>query len=83
MSYQGNDVPDNDTQEPSSNQRAMVRIDAISVVAGLLFIAIAALAVTDRFWAEIDPVLMVGGAVIAVGVAMAAGVVRRALARRD
>lgn len=83
MSYQGNDVPDNDTQEPSSNQRAIVRIDAISVVAGLLFIAIAALAVTDRFWAEIDPVLMVGGAVIAVGVAMAAGVVRRALARRD
>ena len=83
MNYKGTDVPDDDTQQPSSDQSNMKRIDAVSVVAGLLFIAIAILAVADRFWAEIDPVLMVGGAVIAIGVAMAAGVVRRALARRD
>ena len=60
-----------------SDARKSRRIDPVSLVAGLLFIAIAAATLTDRFWADIDPVLVVGGAVIAVGVAMTAGVIRR------
>ena len=47
------------------------------IAAGLLYLANAATTLTDRFWADIDPVLVVGGAVIAVGVAMTAGVIRR------
>ena len=67
---------------PPSTAPKSRRVDPVSLVAGLLFIAIALAAVTDRFWADIDPVLVVGGAVIAVGAAMAAGVIRRAVARR-
>lgn len=59
------------------------RVDAVSLVTGLLFIAIAVLALADRLWAGIDPVLVVGGAVVAVGVAMIAGVILRTRRQRD
>ena len=68
---------DDDDRQPQSDRKGPYRIDAVSVVAGLLFIAIAILALADRFWAEVDPVLVVGGAVVAVGVAMIVGVIRR------
>ena len=83
MSYEEADMPGNDIREPDSSRRGTDRVDAVSVVAGLLFIAIAILALADRFWAEIDPVLVVGGIIIAIGMATAVGVVRRAVARRD
>ena len=81
MSYEETDMPDKDAVEPRSSRWGTGRIDAVSVVVGLLFIVIAALALADRFWAEIDSVLVVGGAVIAIGVAMMAGVFVRG--RRD
>lgn len=77
MSYEETDMPDNDTVEPRSGRWGAGRIDAVSVVIGVLFIAIAVLAVADRFWTDIDPVLVVGGAIIAIGLAMIAGVFRR------
>ena len=83
MSYQGADMPHIDAQEPSPNRNGEKRIDAICVVAGLLFIAIAVLGLADRLWAEIDPVLMVGGTVIAVGVAIAVSVIRRSVVRKE
>ncbi len=83
MSYEENDMPGNETADPPSNRWRTGRIDSVSVVTGLLFLAIAILALADRFWAEIDPVLVVGGAIIAVGVAMAVGVIRRVTVRRD
>ena len=52
-------------------------MDALSAGAGLLFIAIAIVALADRFWAEVDPVLVGGGAAVAVGVGMIVGVIRR------
>lgn len=61
--------------EPASNRRK--RIDAVSFVAGLLFIAIGVLAVADRIWADIDPVLVVGGSVAAVGMALIISVISR------
>ena len=83
MSYEGTGMPDTDAQETTPQAEREKRIDSISVVAGLLFIAIAVLALADRFWADIDPVLVAGGAVIAVGVAIAVGVIRRRVGRRD
>ena len=59
------------------------RVDPVSLVTGLVFIAIAVLALADRLWAGIDPVLVVGGAVVAVGVAMMAGVILRTRRQRD
>ena len=70
-------MPDNDAQRTPSPRRGSERIDAISVVAGLLFIAVAILVLAGRLWADIDAVLVVGGAIVAVGVAMIAGVIVR------
>lgn len=53
------------------------RVDPVALVAGLIFIAVAAAALTDRFWADLDPVLVVGGTVTAVGVAVMVSVVLR------
>lgn len=53
------------------------RVDPVSFVTGLLFIAIALAALTDRFWVRLDAVLVAGGAVIAVGLAIIAGVILR------
>ena len=69
--------------EPASAALKSRRIDPVSVVAGLLFIAIAAATLTDRFWAEIDPVLVLGGAIVAVGLAMITGVVLRRRRERE
>ena len=82
MTGEGTDeMLDNDDRQPQPGRKGPNRIDAVSAVAGLLFIAIAILALADRFWVEVDPVLVVGGAVVAVGVAMIVGVIRRG--RRD
>ena len=59
------------------------RVDLVSLMAGLLFIAIALAALIDRFWVDVDSALMVGAVIAAVGVAMAVGVARRAVLRRD
>ena len=73
-----NDMLDNDDGQRQPHRKGPYRMDAVSVGAGLLFIAIAILALVDRFWAfEVDPVLVGGAAVVAVGVGMAAGVIRR------
>jgi hypothetical protein len=77
MSYEGADMADNDTREPDPRWRSTDRVDPVAVIAGLLFIAIAVLALADRLWADIDPVLIVGGAIIAIGLAMIGGVIRR------
>jgi len=81
MSYETSDegtgMPYDDTREPSSRRRAIERIDSISVVSGLVFIAIALAALTDRYWADIDAALVFGGAIVAIGVALMASAVLR------
>ena len=77
MSYQGTGIPADDTQEPSSRRRSIERIDSISVVSGLVFIAIALAALTDRYWADIDAALVFGGAIVAIGAALMASAVLR------
>jgi len=76
MSYETTDMPD-DAREPSAHRRVAGRIDSISVVAGLAFIAIALAALTDRYWADIDAALVFGGAIVATGVALMVSAVRR------
>ena len=84
MTDEGTDeMLDNDDRQPQPGRKVPNRIDAVSAVAGLLFIAIAILALADRFWVEVDPVLVVGGAVVAVGVAMIVGVIRRGRRERE
>ncbi|MXW95265.1 MAG: hypothetical protein F4110_03095 [Acidimicrobiaceae bacterium] len=75
--HEENGVPGNESPDPPSSRWSAGRADAVSAVAGVLFVAIAALALADLLWTEIDPVLVAGGAVIAVGAAMIAGVFRR------
>ena len=77
MSYQGTDMPDDGAREPSSRRRSIERIDSISVVSGLVFIAIALAALTDRYWADIDAALVFGGAIVAIGVALMVSAVSR------
>ena len=77
MSYQGTDMPDDDTRGLSSRRRARERIDSISVVSGLVFIAIAVAALTDLYWADIDAGLVFGGAIVAMGVALMVSAVLR------
>ena len=63
--------------ENRSPARKSRRVDPVSLVAGLLFIAIALAALADRFWVDIDPVLVVGGTIVALGAAMIVGTVLR------
>lgn len=58
------------------------QIDPVSLVAGLVFVAIAFLVLVERFWVELDAVLVAGGAAIAAGVAIIVATVLRYL-RRD
>ena len=84
MTDEGTDeMLDNEDRQSQSDRKGPYRIDAVSAVAGLLFIAVAILALADRFWAEVDPVLVTGGAVVAVGVAMIVGVIRRGRRERE
>ena len=53
------------------------KVDPVSLVAGLIFIAIALAALTDRHWADIDAVLVFGGAIVAAGVALMVSVILR------
>ena len=76
MSYETTDMPD-DAREPSTHRRVAGRIDSISVVSGLVFIAIALASLTDRYWADIDAGLVFGGAIVAIGVALMASAVLR------
>lgn len=77
MSYEETGMLDDEAEETPSPPGTGRRVDAVSAVAGVLLIAIALLALADRIWADIDPVLVVGGAIIAVGVAMIAALVPR------
>ena len=85
MSYEVTGMPDDDALKPSSRRRVRERIDSISVVSGLVFIAIAVAALTDRYWADIDAALVFGGAIVAIGVALMASAVlrQRRRARHD
>ena len=71
------DMLDNDDGQRQPDRKGPYRMDALSTGAGLLFIAIAIVAQADRFWAEVDPVLVGGGAAVAVGVGMIVGVILR------
>ncbi len=77
MSYEETGMPDDETVEPRASRWGTGRIDAVSAVIGVLFIAVAVLAVADRFWADIDPVLVTGGAIVAIGVALMVSAVLR------
>lgn len=77
MSYEMTGKPDDNTREPSSHRRVAGRIDSISAVSGLVFIAIALSALTDLYWADIDAALVFGGAVVAIGVALMVSAVLR------
>lgn len=77
MSYQGTGRPDDGTRGVSSRPRTKERIDSISVVSGLVFIAIALAALTDRYWADIDAALVFGGAIAGIGVALMVSAVLR------
>ena len=83
MSYEETAMLDDEAEETPSPARNRRRVDAVSAVAGVLFIAIAVLALADRVWADIDPVLVAGGAIVAVGVAMIAVLIPRGRHRRD
>ena len=84
MTGEGTDqMLDNDDRQPQPDRKGPNRTDAVSAVTGLLFIAIAILALTDRFWAEVDPVLVLGGTIVAVGLAMITGVVLRRRRERE
>ena len=84
MTDEGTDeMLDNGDRQSQPGRKGLHRMDAVSAVAGLLFIAIAILALTNRFWAEVDPVLAVGGAIVAVGAAMIVGVIRRGRRERE
>ena len=69
--------------ERQAGARRSRRVDPVSLVAGLVFIAIALAALTDRYWTDIDPVLIVGGTVIAVGVTLMVSAVLRYRRRGD
>ena len=78
MSYEGTDMPDNDAaREPSSHRSVAERVDAVSVVAGLVFIAIALASLIDRYWAEVDAAVVFGASIVAIGVALMVSVVLR------
>ena len=78
------DMLDNDDGQRQPDRKGPYRMDAVSTGAGLLFIAIAILALVDRFWAfEVDPVVVGGGAVVAVGVGMIVGVILRGRRERE
>lgn len=62
---------------PESPESTRRRVDPLSLVAGLVFIAVALAALTDRYWADIDAGLVFGGAIVAIGVALMASVVLR------
>ena len=59
------------------------RIDPLSLVAGLVFVAVGFAVLVERLWVEIDPVLVAGSAVAAVGAAMIVGTVLRHSRRRE
>ena len=62
---------------PESPESTRRRVDPLSLVAGLVFIAVALAALTDRYWADIDAALVFGGAIVAMGVALMVSAVLR------
>ena len=77
------EVGDTGVAVEQASARKSRRADPVSLVTGLLFITIAMAALADRFWVDLDPVLVVGGAVVSVGLAMMAGVILRSRRQRD
>lgn len=64
------DVLDDGAAGSQSPKREARRVDPVSTVAGLIFIAVASAALSDRFWVDIDPVIAAGAAIVALGAAM-------------
>lgn len=64
------DVLDDSAVGSQAPKRKARRVDPVSTVAGLIFIAVASTALSDRFWADIDPVIAAGAAIVALGAAM-------------
>ena len=72
------DQPPSDTDEPSrSSTKEPIRVDPVSAVAGLVFIAAALLALIDGLVTDVDRVIVAGAATAAVGVAMIGRVIMR------
>lgn len=71
-------TPDDTPQTRLARNRPR-QFDVVSFMAGLLFIAIGLLAVADLIWADIDPMLIFGGSVAVIGVAV---IVRVAIRQR-
>ena len=67
-------------QPPEVKRR---RVDPVSLVGGLVFVAVAVAVLAQKYWVEVDAVLIIGGAVIAAGVAMIAGVILRSRRERE
>lgn len=58
------------------------RVDPVSLVAGGVLLAVALVVLVERYWVDIDAVVVAGGAVAAAGVAIIVATVLRHL-RRD
>ena len=68
---------------PESPEATRDRVDPLSLVAGLVFVTVGLAVLVERLWVEIDPVLVAGGAVVAVGAAMIVGTVVRHSRRNE
>lgn len=58
------------------------RVDPVSLVAGGVLLAVALVVLVERYWVDIDAVVVAGGAVAAAGAAIIVATVLRHL-RRD
>ncbi len=73
---------DEDSTVKSSRQPRSVAFDAVSLVAALIFAAAGTVALAGESLSDIDPVVLAGAALIAVGAARFVAVPVRSLARR-
>ena len=66
----------------SSRQNKLESVDLVSLVAALIFAAAGAIALAGESLADVDPVVLAGVALIAIGVARFVAVPVRSRARR-
>ena len=66
----------------SSRQNKLESVDLVSLVAALIFAAVGAIALAGESLADVDPVVLAGVALIAIGVARFVAVPVRSGARR-
>ena len=73
---------DEESTVESSRQPRLASVDLVSLVAALIFAAAGAIVLAGESLAEIDPVVLAGVALIAIGVARFVAVPVRSRARR-